>query len=122
VDDNDLTDEEYERRAFRVVQLSSLPITDIDLVGWPGADVDWKTAAAVAVQVFNAGIDPIDRDAIERAVNQRQTRKRDREWIIDLFRDPIAIYAKSRRWSNGRHRVEAMRRAGASECVVQVLT
>jgi len=122
VDDNDLTDEEYERRAFRVVQLSSLPITDIDLVDWPGAEVDWKTAAAVAVQVLNVGIDPIDRDAIERAVNQRQIRKRDREWIIDLFRDPIAIYAESWRWSNGRHRVEAMRRAGASECVVQVLT
>jgi hypothetical protein len=45
----------------------------------------------------------------------------DRDWTDQLFTNPIGIYAESREWVDGRHRIEAMRLAGVIECVVQML-
>jgi len=117
-----ISDEDYEREAFCVLSLRSLPKTGVDLVEWPGVDVDWMSAAKLAVRIFNAGVDPLDEVEIRRRVLGSSLRRRDRSWAVDLFIDPIALYAKSRRWSGGRHRVEAMRRVGVSATVLKILT
>ena|ERR1700724_3580133 len=117
-----LSDEQYERNAFCVLPLKSLPETGVDLVGWPGANVDWLATAQLAVCILNAGIDPLNEVEIRRRVLMSSLRGRDQTWAIDLFVDPIAIYAKSQRWSGGRHRVEAMRRVGVPATVLKMLT
>jgi hypothetical protein len=117
-----ISDEDYEREAFCVLSLRSLPKTGVDLVEWPGVDVDWMSAAKLAVRIFNAGVDPLDEVEIRLRVLGSSLRRRDRSWAVDLFIDPIALYAKSRRWSGGRHRVEAMRRVGVSATVLKILT
>src|SRR2546425_7979218 len=102
--DDTISDEEYERSAFQVVPIASLPaMTGVNLVGWPGAQVDWRSVTRVAIAIFNVGVDPLDESAIRQEVRARLHR-RDRSWAVELFMDPIAIYAISRRWSNGRHR------------------
>jgi hypothetical protein len=67
-------------------------------------------------------VDPLDKNEIISRVNASRLRSRERDWTIDLFIQPIGLRAKSRRWVDGRHRVEAMRRAGVVECVMQVLS
>jgi hypothetical protein len=120
--DDAISDEEYERSAFQVVPIASLPATGVDLVGWPGTPADWRSVTRIAIAIFNAGIDPLDESAIRQEVGAARLDRRDRSWAIELFLDPIAIYAMGRRWSNGRHRVEAMRRADVPECLLKVLT
>jgi len=112
-----ISDEEYERSAFQGVPIASLPATGVDLVGWPGARVDWRSVTQFAIAIFNAGVDPLDESAIRQEVGGARLDRRDRSWARELFLDPIAIYAMGRRRSNGRHRVEAMRQADVPECL-----
>jgi hypothetical protein len=71
---------------------------------------------------MNAHVDPLDEDEVRRLVVAAKLRRNDREWAIQLFTNPIGIYAESRNWVDGRHRVEAMRQAGVEMCVLKVLT
>lgn len=117
-----MNEEDYERAAFCIRPLASLPDAGVDIVGWHGADVDWRSVANVAVEILNADVDPLDHEAIRRCVLAAKLRKSDREWAIELFTNPIGIYAGSRRWVDGRHRIEAMRQAGVVVCVLQMLS
>jgi hypothetical protein len=115
-------EEDYERAAFGIQPLASLPRTGVDIAGWDGAGVDWRSVADVAVELMNAHVDPLDEDEVRRLVVAAKLRRNDREWAIQLFTNPIGIYAESRNWVDGRHRVEAMRQAGVEMCVLKVLT
>jgi hypothetical protein len=119
-----LSDEEWERAeraAFRVVSIATLPEPDVELAGWHGAKVDWRSVAEVTVAIFEAGVDPLDRDDVERRVAGSQLDRDERIWAIQMFAgDPVAFYRESRRWSGGRHRALAMRSAGATRCLVQI--
>ena len=115
---------EYERRAYRVVELISLPDTGLaeaDLDGWHGRGVDWQAVSQAAVDALTSGLDPVDREAVESATQWKKLATRDREWAKQLLTQPICLYAVSRRWVDGRHRVEAMRVASVRRCVVQLL-
>jgi hypothetical protein len=115
-----MNDEDYERAAFCIRPLVSLPDTEVDIDGWHGAEVDWRSVANVAVEIMNADVDPLDHEEIRRRVLAAQLRRRDRGWAEQLFTNPIGIHAGSGRWVDGRHRIEAMRRAGVGMCVLQV--
>lgn len=56
--DDAISDEEYEREAFRVVPLASFPDARVDLIDWPDARIDWRSVAQLAVGIFAAGISP----------------------------------------------------------------
>jgi hypothetical protein len=115
-----MDDEDYERAAFCVRPLASLPDSDVDIAGWHGAGVDWRSVAKVAAEIMNAQVDPLDDEEIRRRVLAARLRKDDREWAIQLFTNAIGVYAGSGRWVDGRHRIEAMRQAGVLECVLKV--
>lgn len=120
--DDTINEDDYERSAFQVVPMASLPATGVDPAGWPGARVDWRSVTRLAIAIFRAGVDPLNELAIRQEVGAAGLHRREHSWAIDLFMDPIAIYAKSQRWSNGRHRVQAMRQADVPECLLKVLT
>jgi hypothetical protein len=101
--------------------MDTLPDSEVDLAGWHGAHVDWYSVSQVAVEVFEAGVDPLDRGEVKHRVAQSNLREADRSWAEDLFCQPVAIYSRSRLWVDGRHRTQAMREAGVKRCLAQVL-
>jgi hypothetical protein len=115
------SDDDYERTAFRVVSIDTLPDSEVDLAGWHGPHVDWYSVSQVAVEIFEAGVDPLDHDEVKRRVTESELRPGDRSWAEGLFCEPVGIYRRSRRWVDGRHRTNAMRGAGVKRCLVQVL-
>jgi hypothetical protein len=115
-------DDEYERQAFRVVTLGELPATGVTVVDWPLRNADWYTIARTAVDVLGSGVDPMDRDAVQELVSRCDLVQSTSDHVMVTFTNPIAMYDVSRQWVNGRHRVQAMREAGAERCVLQVLT
>jgi hypothetical protein len=92
---DDLSDQESERTAFRVVSIDTLPESAVELAGWHGAQVDWYAVSRVAVEIFEARVDPLDHGEVEHRVAQFQLRSSDRSWAEDLFRQPVAIYGRS---------------------------
>ena len=121
MDVGDLSDEEYERAAFCVMRLAELPPSDVDMSGWQGSDVNWLAASSCAIKVLRAGVDPLDLAAVDEAIKASRLDRRDREWAGMFFSTPIGVYRKSRRWSDGRHRVAAMRAKRVPECVLRML-
>jgi hypothetical protein len=91
---HELSDGEYERTAFRVVPIDTLPDSEVDLAGWHGAHVDWYSVSQVAVEVVEAGVDPLDRGEVKHRVAQSNLREADRSWAEDLFCQPVAIQSK----------------------------
>lgn len=94
----ELSDEEYERQAFRVVAMSDLPDAIVDVTTWGWRAADWA-AIARCCEVFDSGVDPLDRAEVERRIGLHDLSASERECVSWMFTDPVAIYEASRRWS-----------------------
>lgn len=79
---------------------------------------DWPGIAAASVSGLFAGIDPLDDEAILCHAGATLHGQRDQRWLLSLFTDPIVAGPNDERFTNGRHRVHAMRASGAQRVVV----
>jgi hypothetical protein len=113
-------DADQERReiaSFEVVDLSDLPSTPEEFAErYP--DSDWSAIAELAVAAFESGISPRDLRAVERFAARSELSPHDRSALLSLFVDPIVARPGDDHFTNGRHRVAAMRRASVRRCVV----
>jgi hypothetical protein len=72
----------------------------------------------LAVRTFESGVSPRDLTAIGRVEAASQLSPSDQGAFSSLFVDPIVARPGADYYTNGRHRVAAMRRAGVVRCVV----
>ena len=122
----EITDDEA-RESFEVVRLDDLPPTD-DIELSPSetdaccyhCEADWRRIGPAAVAILRAGVDPLDRNAIVAAAKELGLDAPARGWLLTLFStiDAIIVLRQSPRFTNGRHRVHALRAADVDECVV----
>lgn len=106
-----------ERSSIQIVALAYLPATEVD-VQPTYYNANWPRIAHVAEQLLGSGIDPLDHGVVRREAKRRIVDSHDRSWLLSLFFDPIVVSLESQQYTNGRHRVHAMRRAGVRTCVV----
>lgn len=108
-----------ERASMQVVALQDLPAPRVDLDEYYLA-ADWPAIARASEDILCAGVDPLDRDAVGLEVQRCLLAEQDRSWLFSLFRDPIVVSLEVSQYINGRHRTEAMLRAGVERCVIHV--
>jgi hypothetical protein len=112
---------ERRRRAYRVVAVAELPgpgVMQACADGGPPCAVcragDWSAVAAAAIAILSAGIDPLDRAAVERAAAVWLDGP-DVALAVELLREPIEVHGDQH--NDGRHRTHALKRAGVAFCV-----
>jgi len=125
----EITDDEA-RASFEVVNLEDLPPvdrSDIEVVpsferpcGCYWCQADWKAIAAASITILGEGIDPLDDAAIERRAEELGLTVDDRGWLLTLFSatNAIIVLRESKQFTNGMHRMHALRLAGVERCVV----
>jgi hypothetical protein len=123
-----LTDEE-RRASYEAIDLARLPDDGIECeparwwstrpCGCRHCRGDWRRIAVLSVEVLARGIDPLDFDAI-RAFSRQKLRwsRRDCGWLLSLFCDPVVVAPTDESYTNGRHRVHAMRLARVKMAVI----
>lgn len=115
---DDREQEAVERASYQVVALDRLPsITDLGDADRAGG-ADWPVIAAAAIDMFEAGIDPLSTDQVLERSADYGLGADDRRWLVSLFCDPVIAVPDSARYTNGRHRTAAMRAQGVQRCVV----
>ena len=122
--------EEEERASFEVVRLADLPPVDrADIAVVPAAgrpcgcywcESNWQSIAAVAVRIFEEGVDPLDHNGILARATELGLTSDERGWLIGLFSptQAITVLRDSGQFTNGMHRTHALRMAGVERCVV----
>ena len=125
----ELSDDE-KRSSFEILWVHDLPPIDRDDIrivpsllrrcGCHHCKGNWPKISRVAVEILEAGIDPLDHDAIVARAHQARLNARDRGWLYSLFypSEAITVLRGSREYTNGMHRVHALRVAGVDRCVV----
>jgi len=116
-----------ERRAsYEVILLAVLPDDGIAIEGqpdgscgcyWCRAADDWRAIACASVRLLTSGVDPLE-TALDGSEEPRQLTWRDRDLLCSLFAAPIVKLRGAAEFMDGRHRVHALRMAGAEWCVV----
>ena len=113
-DDWRLSDDERQG-SFEIVALNSLPDVPQDLEVPPG---DWMSIAKVSVEFIAAGGNPLDVYAVNAFARNRLSQENDRFELYRLFTDEIVCGHDDNGFTNGRHRVHAMRLAGVERYVI----
>jgi hypothetical protein len=125
-----ITDDEA-RASFELVRVDDLPPVDrpdIPVVhtddgrpcGCDWCQHNWRKIAAASVTIFEEGVDPLDRDAIDARAGELGLANDERGLLLTLFSptDAIIELRHCGQYTNGMHRVHALRMAGVEVCVV----
>lgn len=108
-----------ERAAFCVLELARLPSTPAGFARRYG-DLDWRLLARAAIEIFESGVDPLDREAIMARTDALGGSAFQSTMLASLFRSPITVSLDAGSYTDGMHRTAALRAAGVERCVAQV--
>lgn len=117
--------------SFEVIEVSSLPNTDRAnrmlqasedrLCGCRYCAADWSRISSTSVAVLESGIDLGDQEAINAYAANLGLEDEDLGWLLSLFgSEPITYIREPDQhvFSEGRHRVHALRVAGAERVAI----
>jgi len=104
------------RAGFVRCEPSTLPPPDVDVPADMG-NLDWPTIGGAAAAALDAGVDPLDFDALANYFAGRLERE-EQGWALSLFSDPIRIGCG---YTGGRHRTACLQATSSRVAVISSL-